>query len=93
MHYDAGPQKWKCICIHLQCGGPALRCIYLSPKIPADDQTDRNKITKGPRTTGRSDGHTDEQTDGRTDILYCHSGYLSLWPAAACVARNYGMHE
>ena len=40
---------------------------------------------KGPRTTGR--------TDGWTDILYCHSGDLNSWPAAACTARNYWRRE
>ena len=29
------------------------------------------------------------RTNGRTDILYFHSGYLSPWPAAVCAARNY----
>ena len=43
--------------INLQCVGAAPRCIYLSPKSPADDQIDRNKITKGLRTTGRMDRH------------------------------------
>ena len=28
--------------------------------------------------------------DRRTDTLYCHSGDLNLWPAAACAAGNYG---
>ena len=28
--------------------------------------------------------------DGQTDILYCHSGDLDPWPAAACAARNCG---
>ena len=31
----------------------------------------------------------DNQMDGWTDILYCHSGYLKPWPAATCAARNY----
>ena len=28
--------------------------------------------------------------EGQTDILYCHSGDMKLWPVAACAARNYG---
>ena len=32
----------------------------------------------------------DDQMDRHTDILYCHSGNLNPWPAAACAARNYG---
>ena len=40
-------------------------------------QTDIN-FTKGPRTTG--------QTDGRTEILYCHSGDLKPWPVASLSA-------
>ena len=29
--------------------------------------------------------------DGPTDILYCHSGDLTLWPTFASAARNYGL--
>ena len=31
--------------------------------------------------------------DGRTDILYFHSGDFSPWPAAAYAARNYELRE
>ena len=65
MRRDAGPPNCKCICINFQCGGPTTQCIYLSPKTPSDDHTDRHKITKGPWTTECMDG----RTDGRTDIL------------------------
>ena len=41
------------------------------------------KSTKGPGTIG--------QTNRRTDILYCHRGYLNPWPADACAAHNYGL--
>ena len=56
IHRDAGPPKWKYICVHFQCGGPASRCIHSSPKKPADDQTNRHKITRGPWTTVQTDG-------------------------------------
>ena len=73
---DVSP-NWKCICINFQCGVPASRCIYLSLKSPADDWTDRHKITKGPRTTKR--------TDARMDF--------NPWPAAACSVRNYELRK
>ena len=50
------PPNWKCISINFQCGGSASRCIYLSPKSPAEDHTYRHKLTKGARMTGRTDG-------------------------------------
>ena len=50
--------NWKCICINFQCGGPAPRCIYSSPKIPADDHIDRYKIKKCPHTTVHMDKET-----------------------------------
>ena len=84
MHPDTGPPKFG-ICINFQCRGPASPCIYSRPKRPTDDQTDRHKITKGPRRTGR--------TNGWTYILYCHSGDFNLWPVAACAARNYKLYE
>ena len=92
MHCDAGSPNWIYICINFQCEGPASRCIYSSPKIPTDYQTDKHKNIKSPRMTGRMDGQTDRQTGGWTDIrtyiLYCHSGYLNPCPAAACAVRN-----
>ena len=57
MHRDAGPPNRKFICINFQCECPAPRCIYLRPKRLTDDHTERQKITKGPRTTGWTDGH------------------------------------
>ena len=35
----------------------------------------------------------DDRTDGRTDILYCHSEGLNPWPTAACAACNYRICE
>ena len=55
--------------------------VMLIPKMFVDDQTDRHKVTKGSRTTRR------------TEILYCHSGYTNPWPASACAARNYRPRE
>ena len=47
-----------------------------------DPQVEINtKIAKRP---------ADDRTDGRTDILYCHSGDLNPWHAAARATRNYG---
>ena len=54
-----------------------------TPTLEMDTNT---KIVKGPWMTGQTDG----QTDGWTDILYCHSGDLILWPAVACATHNYG---
>ena len=51
----------------------------LTPTLGINTNT---KTAKGPRMTG--------QTDVWTDILYCHSGDLTPWTAAACTARNYG---
>ena len=49
------------------------------------------------QTDGWADGRKDKQIDGRmdrwTDILYCHSGYLTLWHTAICTARNYRTHK
>ena len=45
---------------------------------PTMEINTNTKIAKGPWTTRQ------------TDILYCHSGALSPWPAAACTVRNYG---
>ena len=59
MHRNAGTPNWKYICIHFQCGVPASQWIYSSPKRRVDDQTERHKITKGPRTTRRTDGQMD----------------------------------
>ena len=41
---------------HLSCQS---QCIYLGPKSPTDDQTDRHKTTKIPQKTGLTDEHTD----------------------------------
>ena len=71
--------------INFQWGDTASQCIYSIPKSPADNHIDRHKITKFPRMT--------ELTDKRTDILYCHSGDLNMWPTAACSARNYNPRE
>ena len=85
MHRDAGPPNWKFICINFHCGGLPLRCIYKIPKRSMDDQTDRHKITKYLRTTGR--------TDGQMDIFFYHSGDLNLYAAATRAAFNYELHE
>ena len=39
------------------------------------------------------DQQTTRQADVHTYILYCHSGYLTLWPAIVCDERNYGLRE
>ena len=85
MHRNTVPPNRKFIFITIQCGGLAFQCIYLIPKGPADDQTNRHKITKGLWTTVR--------TYIRTEILYCHSGYFKPCPVAACAARNYWLLE
>ena len=56
MHRDAESPNWERICIDFQCGGPAMQCIYSSPKRSEHNQTDRQKIIKGPQTTGQTDG-------------------------------------
>ena len=56
---------------------------------------------RGPQTTiqtdinhkSLADNQTDGHTDGQMDILYCYSGYLNPWTAAACAARNCGPRE
>ena len=58
IHRDTRPPNWKGISIHFQCGCLVSRCINLSTKRPADDQTDRHKITKAPQKTGRRDRWT-----------------------------------
>ena len=55
MNCNSVPPNWKGVCINFQCGGPVSRCIYSSPNRPADDHTDRHKITKGTWTTGQTD--------------------------------------
>ena len=67
MHCEAGPPHWKFICINFQCGGPALRCIYLIPKIPTNYHTDRHNITKGEQATGQTDGRQDDRSEILTE--------------------------
>ena len=59
---------------------------HWTPKLEINTNT---KTTKFLRTTGPTGG----RADGRTDILYYHSGDLTPWPAAACAAHNYGPSE
>ena len=41
MHYNAGPPRWKCICINFYCRSPVSRCFYSGPKRSAENrQTD-----------------------------------------------------
>ena len=42
------------------------------------------------QTNRQTEVHTDRNMNGRTDILYFHSGDLTPWPAATCAARNFG---
>ena len=45
------------------------------------------------KTRGQPDRRTDGQTDGRTGMLYCHSGDLTVCSATACAACNYGLRK
>ena len=44
--------------IDFQCWGTALRCIYLSPRRPAENQKDRHKTTKGLQIDKKAGGLT-----------------------------------
>ena len=66
----------------LQCPKYLTKVINASRRwTPTLEMNTKTKTTKGSRTTGQ------------TDIIYCHSGDLTPWPAAACAARNYGPRE
>ena len=81
MHRDAGPPNWKFICINFQCGGIALQCIYLSPKSPTYDQTDKHKTTKGLWMDGRTFRHIILLLMGFEPVAYDHMRCVQLQAA------------
>ena len=67
---------------------PILGDKYTPTLDPTLEINKNKKTEKGPWTTVRLDG----RTYGRTELLYCYSGYFNPWPAVACNAHNYRPH-